>query len=132
MTSENGKPCTSKSEILAALKRAKVEELDIPDLGLTIFIRVIKAGERDAFESSLVDAKGRPNVRDVRARFAALVISDADGNPIFNVPEVAELTKGNAKALDRIWEKAKTLNGMLKDVDGEKKESGPIPVSDSS
>jgi len=96
---------------------AKVIRLHVPEWGGDCFIRTLTGGERDSFEASCLDNKTGKATKLVnyRARFAALVLSDETGKPLFDASDVTLLAKKNAAALDRILDAGLALNGMSKD-----------------
>jgi len=101
----------TKNDILHA-KDIQVEELEIPEWNGKVHIRTLSGKERDKFESDCRDSEGNMILGDFRARFACLVLSNEDGEPIFSSHDVHQLTKRSAKALDRILDVGMRLNGM--------------------
>ena len=77
--------------------------------------------ERDAFESSLIGTGGKDtskNLRDLRARFASLVIVDESNERLFSEKDVKALGRKSAAALDRVFAAGQRLNGLTnQDVD---------------
>src|ERR1051325_9966155 len=73
-----------------------------------VFIRTLSGAERDAFEQASVDIrrKGGPRAKllNIRARFAALVCVDAEGNRVFQDQDARDLGRKSSKVLDRIWD----------------------------
>lgn len=100
----------SKDEILG-IRDIKVCQLDIPEWNGTVNIRVMTGAERDAFESA-TSQNGKPNLKDIRARFAALVLCDENGTRLFSDADVKALTEKSAAALDRIFDAGMAWNGM--------------------
>jgi hypothetical protein len=84
------------------------EEVEVPALGGTVFVRAMTAGEKDAFEQANARAKGR----DVRARLAACCTCDAAGHLLFGPADVAALTRLPGHALDAIGQAAMRLNRL--------------------
>lgn len=105
----------TKDDILAQ-EDLKVEPLDVPEWGGSVYLRVMRGSERDAFEASIRDRKGNPNQRvleNIRARFAAIVLCDESGKRLFvTEAEYALLGRKSAAALDRVWDAGRKLNGM--------------------
>lgn len=97
----------SRDEILGADDLGLVE-VDVPEWSGSVLLRVMRGVERDAFEARIA-AEDRANVR---ARLAALSIVDADGQRLFTDADVEALGQRNARALNRIFERAMALNGF--------------------
>lgn len=109
----------------------RMEELFIPEWGLTVWVRTLTGEQRDRYEATVADgvSQGREHFR---ARFAAQVCCDADGAFIFTGADVEWLTKKNAAALNRILDAGLRLSGMTAaDVDGLEKNSDGDPSADS-
>lgn len=104
----------NKSDILNATD-LNVRELSVPEWNGTVFIRVMTGAERDAFEAG-TNNNGKANLRDIRARFAAIVLCDETGARIFSDADVAALTGKSAAALDRIFDAGMALNRMTADA----------------
>ena len=91
------------------------ELVNVPEWGGEIFVRTLTGTERDAFEQSMVQKKNKPNMQNVRARFAVLTICDDKGERVFTDADAAELGKKSAAALDRVFAVAQRLNGFSQD-----------------
>ena len=63
----------------------------------------------------MVQKKNKPNMQNVRARFAVLTICDDKGVRVFTDADAAELGKKSAAALDRVFAVAQRLNGFSQD-----------------
>ena len=92
----------------------KVENVEVPEWGLTAWIRTLTGAERDRFEASmLVDAKaGKLNLRNLRARLVVESLVDKDGNKIFKVSDAEALGAKSAAALQRLFNVAQRLSGF--------------------
>ena len=105
----------SKSQILSATD-LPIEAVEVPEWGGTVHVRTLSSYERDQFEAATVKVRGRktePNLANLRARLACLVICDEKGKPLFDVTEDARmLGDKSSKALDRVLAVARRLNGM--------------------
>jgi|SRR5690625_1355246 len=111
----------SREDILRADDLPR-ELVDVEEWGGAVYVRGLTAAERDKFEASLFETKGKgPNARqvfkgeDVRAKLAALTMVDAEGNRIFNDGDVKALAKKSAQALSRVYDVASRLSGMTKE-----------------
>ena len=93
----------------------KRELVEIPEWGGSVYVRAMTAFERERFEESLIQGKGkkaRMRLVYARARLATIVCEDEDGNPLFGENDIAWLAKKSAKALDRIFDVAGRLSGL--------------------
>lgn len=112
----------SRDQILQADDLGRVE-LQIPEWGGSVYVRVMRGTERDQFEGSMTsgDEQKRANVR---ALLAALTVVDEKGERLFRSTEDIEALGGkSARALNRIFNKAMEVNGFGAD-DVEKLEKG--------
>lgn len=92
----------------------RVQKVAVPEWGGDVCVRVLSGAERDRFEYSLQPDKfGRkPGMESFRARFAALVLCDEQGERLFKDQDIPALAAKSAPALDRVVEAALTLNAM--------------------
>ena len=91
------------------------EQLSVPEWGGDVWVRTLTGTERDSFEQSKVQKKNKPNLNNVRARFAVLTICDEKGERLFTDNDAEALGKKSAAALDRVFEVAQRLNGFSDD-----------------
>lgn len=120
---------TSASDILA-VKDVRIEPLEIPEWGRSVYIRSLEGADRDAWEgmNSASANKGKVNLANVRARLAVLVVCDEHGVLLFKPQDATALGKKNSKALDRIFDKASQLSSLRdKDVEDAAKNSSSAP-----
>lgn len=112
-----------REQILAADDLPR-EAVEVPEWGLTVWVRTITASQRDAFEGAL----SKDQFADVRARLAAYALCDEDGSPLFTDADIKALGQKSAAALTRISEVAMRLNAVTtKDLDELEKNSAPSP-----
>jgi hypothetical protein len=102
----------SKSAILAADDKKSVE-VDVPEWGGSVRLRVMTGSERDRFESDFVD--GKKNVEMVRAKLVAKCLVDEDGERLFTEAEIPQLSERSASVLDRLFQECMKLNRFSKD-----------------
>jgi hypothetical protein len=121
----------TKDQILKA-DDIKTEKVEVPEWGGDVHIKTMTGTERDAFEQSIISGQ-KTNLANIRAKLCARVIRDGNGKRLFTDADVAALGKKSAKALDRIFAKAQTLNGITaEDVEGLAKNSGTDLNEDST
>jgi len=107
----------SRDAILAADDR-EYEVVPCPEWGGEVRLRSLTGAERDAYEQSLVQTRGKSremNLRNARAKLVALCAVDESGNRLFSDQDVAALGRKNAKPLDRLFDVARRLSGLSED-----------------
>lgn len=113
------------------------EEIDIPEWGGTVRIRMLTGAERDEFEASFFDSKTgktKSDLKNVRAKLISLCVVDENNTRIFLDSDVEKLGKKSGKVLSRIFAAAQALNGMrAEDIEATTKnsESGGVDTSTS-
>lgn len=101
-----------RDQILAAVD-LKVEPLEVPEWGCTVYLKEMTGAARDRFESTF--QKDRSNFR---ARLAALTLCDEQGNLLFTEADVKALGEKSVGALQRVWDAALKVNAFTdQDVD---------------
>ena len=102
-------------DAILKIKDIKTEELFVPEWGDTVLVRGLTGNQRDRYEASIVEMRGKTQVlrmEQMRARLCALCLVDANGRPLFDFEEAEELGKKNAAALERICQVAQRLSGL--------------------
>lgn len=108
-------PSLSKSAILAASDK-KTIDVEVPEWGGTVKLRVMTGTERDRFESEFVG--GNKSVDMVRAKMVAKCLCDESGERLFTEDEIPELGDRSAAVLDRLFQQCMKLNRFSReDVD---------------
>ena len=100
----------SAEQILAAAD-AKTFEVSVPEWGGEIYIRVMSVGERDAHELEWLRCKEK-GVPNFRTKFLARVISDKDGNRLFNDHQIDALSKKSGSVMSRLFNEAMKFNAV--------------------
>lgn len=97
------------------------QAVTVPELGETVWVWGLTGAERDAFECSMTEQRGKKrisNLANIRARFLVLVLRDADGARLFTDGEAAAVGNLPASVLDRLFDVGRALSGMSEaDVD---------------
>lgn len=104
----------TRDAILAA-DDLSFEDVPVPEWGGTVRVRTLSGTERDAFEASIVEQRGKKSsvdMRNIRAKLAARTIVDEDGKRLFSERDVELLGAKSASALQRVFEVAQRLNGL--------------------
>jgi len=106
----------TKDEILAAGAKFKTEEIDVPALGGTVFIREVNARELDRIQVMCGRiGSGSDQVKLFRAECCAYFISDADGKRLFGDNMFERVANLNSQAIDVIMKAGLRLNGLADD-----------------
>ena len=124
----------SKDQILAA-EDLVTEDVEVPEWGGTVRVRMMTGAERDSFEDSLTQTKGKnvkTNLANLRARLVARTVVDEAGKRMFTDAEAGVLGQKSAAALDRVFEAARKLNGMTEADVEELTEDFPEEDGDAS
>jgi hypothetical protein len=107
----------SAAAILAVEDRG-TEIVDVPEWGMAVRVLGMTGRERDRFEASILERRGRvevPNVDNIRAKVCVWCIVDADGKRLFHDGQADELGAKSGAAIDRIYKVAARLSGIGQD-----------------
>jgi hypothetical protein len=91
------------------------ETVSIPELGGEVIIRGMSGAERDAFEVSLVEGRGRKrevNLKNLRAKLVAYCCIDEHGARVFSNEEAEALGNMRVDVLNRMYSVAQRLSGI--------------------
>ena len=104
-----------RSKILQA-EDLPSESVEVPEWGVTVYVRSMTARDRDLFESQMMDLseKGK-RLDNFRARLAVFCCVDEKGERVFRDNDIATVGAKSGSALNRIFEKASRLNKMTED-----------------
>lgn len=110
----------SKDDIFGA-DDLTYEDVEVPEWGGTVRIRVMTGAERNRFEQSVITRRGKHtdlNLDAIREKLIALCVVDENGERIFDESDIPALGEKNAAALTRIFDACQRLNGLTEaDVD---------------
>ncbi len=138
-----------KETILGAADLAR-EKVACPEWGADVHVRTLSGTERDAFEVQAyerldaLEAAGKKdpyvNARNLRARFVAWCLCDADGAPVYGAQpteaDIASLGTKSGRVLDRLYAVAQRLNGLgqkdAEELAGKSEGSRPAPSPSDS
>ena len=99
-------------EAILGAQDLKTEDVDVPEWGGTVRVRVLTGMERDGFGSALLGPDGKPSMRDYQVKLLARCLVGEDGQPLFATDEIALLGNKSAPALQRVYDVAERLNSM--------------------
>lgn len=102
----------SKAAILAADDK-KMVDVEVPEWGGNVKIRVMTGTERDRFEAEFVG--GGKSVDMVRAKLVAKCLCDDEGKRLFTEQEIPQLGEKSAAVLDKLFASCMKLNRFTKD-----------------
>lgn len=91
------------------------EDVAVPEWGGVCRVRALTGAERDSFEQSIVEQRGKStkmNLRNIRAKLVALSVVDEEGKRVFSDGDAETLGKKSAAALERVFEVAQRLSGL--------------------
>lgn len=105
-------------EAILAAPDIQQEVVAVPEWGGDVIVRGLSGAQRDAFEASVVEQKGKKTemkLDNIRARLVALSVVDEKGKLLFSDKDVVALGKKSARPLQRLWDKARELSGLSDD-----------------
>jgi hypothetical protein len=112
------------------------EDVSVPEWGGMVRVKALAGAERDAFEAYIAgEQQGKKrvrNLRNIRARMAAMAMVDEKGKAIFRPSDIETLGKKSAAALDRVFDAAMRLAGMRDEDIDELTENFPEGPKDDS
>ena len=108
-------------QILKADDVGEIVEVDVPEWGGTVCVKVMDGAGRDRWELQTTKALESPATANVRAGLVAACACDDKGKRLFTDNQAAALGKKSATALDRVYDVAKQIN-KLEDGDIEELE----------
>lgn len=108
----------SQDQILNA-DDAKRELVEVPEWGGSVYVRTLKAKDRDSYESSIIGDDGKFDIKkyaNATARLAALCMCDETGKRIFDDAKIGALGEKSAEALHRVVQAARKMNKLGEDA----------------
>ena len=100
----------TKDQILAADDLGLLE-VNVPEWGGELFLRVMTVGERDAYENDWIQNKHR-GVENFRAKFLQRVLCNSKGELLFTAGEIDLLAGKSARVMNRLWNLAMRHNSL--------------------
>lgn len=91
------------------------ERVVVPEWNGEVLVRALTGAERDTFEQSIVEQRGkstRMNLQNLRAKLVALTVVDEEGKRLFSDEDAKLLGQKSAAALNRVFEVAQRLSGL--------------------
>ena len=103
----------SREQVLAA-EDVKCRDVEVPEWGGTVRVRVMSGAQRDRYEQMVEDQRSGKKV-DVRGLTVALVILtlvDEEGKPLFTLADLDAVNAKNAAVINRLFRVAQELNAL--------------------
>lgn len=94
-----------------AIKKAsdwKIEKVEVPEWGGEVCLRTLSGTERDLFEDGYTEQK----MKNFRSRFLVLTLCGEDGERLYQDSEADELGGKSSVVINRLFEKAWSLNAF--------------------
>lgn len=91
------------------------EDIEVPEWGGTVRVRGMSGQQRDDYEASIIQQNGndrKVNLSNARAKLVARCLVDEGGALLFTSDDVRALGRKSARALERVFDKARELSGM--------------------
>lgn len=123
----------SRDDILK-VKDIQIEAVDVPEWGGIVYVKSLSGTERDAYESSMIEVRGknqRVNLENLRAKLAVMTVCDEDGKLLFSQKDIEVLGKKSASALNRVFKVAQRLSALT-DQDVEELAKNSIEATEDS
>jgi hypothetical protein len=105
-------------DYILALPKTAPTPLHVPEWNTTVHIRVMSGAERDKW-----DTENSKSLDNIRARYACLVVCDAQGERIFKDEDAPLLGRLDWLALDRVWDAGQKHNKQTADAIEEAKKN---------
>lgn len=117
------------AESILASAKFRVEKLHVPEWGMDVWVRELKASERDRFEGEQAINRGTLKLyQNFRARFLVLTVCDESGARAFADNQVEAIGSLPAAGVDRVFDAAAKLNRIgPKDIEDLEKNSEDNP-----
>jgi hypothetical protein len=91
--------------------------IEVPEWGLTVYIKQQTVGDRDAFETEAYNArqKGQALIDNPRSRFLCRVLCDETGKPLVGPGEFEKLAQLSIAPMQRLFDAAQKFNKLTDD-----------------
>lgn len=124
----------SRDDILKS-EDLETREVDVPEWGGTVLVRGLTGHERNRYEASVTQQRGKHTVTvldDITAKLVAACIVDADGKRLFTEGDIGALSEKSGAALQRVADVALELSGMTSTSDEDAEENSEAAPSGGS
>lgn len=95
----------------------KIVDFEVPEWNRSVKLRPMTGNDRDAFEAHVTNGgkEGTVNVLGMRAKLVASCLVDSAGNRLVQDGQEKVLGGKSAAALDRLFTRCMSLNGMTEE-----------------
>ena len=107
-----------KKDDILKVNDLNYQDVEVPEWGGTVRIRLMTGSERDAYEASLYEFKGtevKLNRDDMRCKLLARTLVDEKNERLFTDSEIKTLGKKSSKVIDKLFTIAQAMNGLTQD-----------------
>ena len=105
-------------EAILAAQDLKTEDVDVPEWGGAVRVRMMSGLERDALGASLVGPDGKVSAERYKYKVLVRSLAADDGSRLFRDDEIEALAAKNPSVLERLYQVADRLNGMSESAVG--------------
>lgn len=105
----------NREAFLSAKATVPVEEVLLPELGGSVFVKGMTAKDRTAFEKQFQTPSGKPNkvrIAEIRERLVVATVCDENRNPLFTEADIPAIGEQSAAVVERLVSVAQRLCGM--------------------
>lgn len=102
----------NREKLLGAGSAFKLGEIEIPELGGKVFLRVISSRERDQLESEISAGSKSGNLSNIRAKLVVRSLCDDTGKRLFTDADVELVGDMPAPMIGMLFEACARHNGM--------------------
>jgi len=109
------------SKLLEKIKKADTKDLlpvEVPEWGLTVYLKQLSVGERDSFEAEAYSCRDKGLMNDIRSKFLVRTLCDENGDVLCRPDQFAQLAELSSKPMERLFDAAQKHNS-LSDTDVE-------------
>ena len=99
-------------EAILAAGDLKTVDVEVPEWGGSVRVRMMTGTVRDTFAAGLRKANGEFDATNYRAKLLACCLVDEAGTLMFSESDIEALNSKSAAALDRVFKVADSLNVM--------------------
>ena len=112
----------------------QIELVEVPEWDGSVYVKGMTGAERDDFETSIIQQRGknhRVNMTNIRAKLVSKTTCDEKGAALFTGTDIKALGKKSALALQRVFDVAQRLSGITSDDIDELSEEQENPFDGS-
>jgi hypothetical protein len=99
-------------EAILGAQDLKTVDVEVPEWGGTVRVRVMTAADRNAFGASIVMEDGKTDHAQYAVKMLVRCLVGEDGQPLFTTADLEALNQKSALALKRVFDAADALNAL--------------------